>query len=119
MTTYVVLIPGDDDAWEAKTPAEQSAVFATHAEFARLLEKRGHIIRLTYPLEPASTARTLRRTPTGVVATDGPYAESTEQVSGLYVVDSDDRDDLVECCRVIAAVETGVEVRTAGDPDPL
>ena len=118
MSTYVVLIPGDDAAWEAKTAAQQAEVFAGHARFARLLAERGHSIVVTFPLEPARTARTLRRTPDGVVVTDGPYAEATEQVSGLYVIESDDVDDLVECAREIAAVERGVEVRPAGDPDP-
>ena len=119
MTTYVVLIPGDEDAWESKSAAEMSAVFAAHARFAKLLAERGHTLALTYPLEHSRTARTLRRTPGGVVVTDGPFAESAEQVSGLYVIESDDVDDLVECARVIAAVEDGVEVRVAGDPDQL
>ena len=118
MSTYLVLIPGDEAVWEAKTAAQRAEVFAGHARFARLLAERGHTITVTFPLEPASTARTLRRTPDGVVVTDGPYAEATEQVSGLYVIESDDVDDLVECAREIAAVETGVEVRLAGDPDP-
>ena len=119
MSTYVVLIPGDETAWEAKTAAQQADVFARHAQFARQLAERGHTITLTYPLEHSRTARTLRRTPGGVVVTDGPYAEAAEQVSGLYVIESDDVDDLVECARTIAAVEAGVEVRLAGDPDPL
>ena len=117
MTTYVVLIPGREDAWEAKSAAEMSAVFAAHAQFAKLLAERGHTLTLTYPLEHSRTARTLRPTPGGVVVTEGPFAESAEQISGLYVIESDDVDDLVECARVIAAVEDGIEVRVAGDPD--
>ncbi|MCL1871237.1 MAG: YciI family protein [Promicromonosporaceae bacterium] len=115
MTTYVVLIKGE--AWEHKTPAEMSELFAAHAVFAKKLAERGHTITLTYPLEHSSTARSLRRTPGGVVVTDGPFAESAEQVAGLYVVESDDVDDLVDCARTIADVETGVEVRRTGDPD--
>ena len=45
--------------------------------------------------------------------TDGPYAETVEQLTGFYLIESDDLDDLLECCKVLAQ-ERG---RPRGTPD--
>lgn len=121
MTEYVVLLPGDETAWENATAEEQAAVYASHSEFARLLEERGHRVTGGSELTHSRTARTVRRTPDGGhVVTEGPYAETVEQLSGFYVVESDDLDDLLEICAVLASAEEGVEVRStvdhSGDP---
>ena len=42
MTTYLILLPGDEAAWEAATPEQRAAVFAEHDRFSRTLEERGH-----------------------------------------------------------------------------
>lgn len=47
--------------------------------------------------------------------TDGPYAETVEQLTGFYVVQSDDLDDLLEVCGILADAESVVEVRAAVD----
>ncbi|WP_182524615.1 YciI family protein [Nocardioides dongkuii] len=116
MTEYAVLLPGDEDAWESLTPEEQAAVFAQHAEFSRLLEERGHRITGGAELTHSRTARTVRRTDDGAFhVTDGPYAEAVEQLSGFYLVESDDLDDLLEVCRVLIATGEAVEVRAVVD----
>jgi hypothetical protein len=116
MTEYVVLLPGNEDAWAAASPEQQAAVYAQHSEFARLLEERGHRVTGGSELTHSRTARVVRRTPDGGHAvTDGPYAEAAEQLTGFYVVESDDVDDLLEICAVLASVEEGVEVRTTVD----
>ncbi len=45
------------------------------------------------------------------MVTDGPFTETAEQVGGFYVVETDDVDDLLECCTIITAVGDGIEVR--------
>lgn len=40
-----------------------------------------------------------------------PFAESVEQVGGFYLVESDDLDDLMDCCRILSATGDGIEVR--------
>ena len=109
MTRYYLLIPNVEVEWRAKTPAEQEAVFAVHEQFAELLAERGHTILTGYgaALADQSTAVTVRSS--GV--TDGPYTEAAEHLAGLYVVDSDDRDDLVECCKLLAKAESAIEIR--------
>ena len=43
--------------------------------------------------------------------TDGPYAETVEQLSGFYLVETDDLDDLVEVTKILADAEGGIEIR--------
>ena len=40
--------------------------------------------------------------------TDGPYAETAEQVGGYFHIETDDLDDLLECCKIIAALGDAV-----------
>ena len=49
--------------------------------------------------------------------TEGPFAEVTEQVGGFYQVETDDLDDLVDCCQIIAALGDGIEVRRVVKPE--
>jgi hypothetical protein len=58
----------------------------------------------------------LRRDPTGtLIRTDGPFAETVEQLSGFYVVDTDDLDDLIDICGLLADTDGAVEIRAAVD----
>ena len=50
------------------------------------------------------------------MVTDGPFTETAEQVGGFYLVETDDLDDLLDCCTIIAAVGDGIEVRRTVDP---
>ena len=111
-TTYVILLPGDEAAWEAASEDERRAVYAAHQEFSDALEARGHKITGGLELAPSRTARTLRTAADGTMTvTDGPYAEAAEQLSGYYVVESTDLDDLVEVCRILGRGEGAIEVR--------
>ncbi len=47
--------------------------------------------------------------------TDGPYAESVEQLSGFYLVQTDDLDDLVEVTKILADSDGGIEIRACVD----
>ncbi|GAA1531510.1 YciI family protein [Nocardioides humi] len=111
MTEYVVLLTGDEKAWEAASPAEQAAMYDQHGEFSRLLEERGHRITGGAQLDSSRTARVVRPSGDGTVLTEGPYVESVEQLGGFYVVESDDLDDLLELCAILARTGDTVEVR--------
>ena len=113
MTTYVVLLPGDESAWENATEEHRSAVYAKHGEFARVLAERGHTISGGAELTHSREAKVVRRAPSGITVTDGPYAETVEQLGGFYVVETDDLDDLLEVCAILADGDGPVEVRTA------
>ena len=116
MTEYAVLILGDADRWwSSMSMAERKDGYAEYNRFGEELTKRGHRITGGAELHQTSEARTVR--PGGVDITDGPYAESTEQVGGFYLVETDDLDDLAECCKIIAALGDGVEIRRTVRPE--
>ncbi|GAA1918694.1 YciI family protein [Nocardioides hwasunensis] len=112
MTEYILLFPADDETvWRAATAAERQVTFDTDAEFVRLLAARGGAVVGGAALEDSTHTRTLRRGGSDVVITDGPYAETVEQMSGFYVVTCDDYDDLVDAARVLTRVHPVVEIR--------
>ena len=117
MTRYVVLLPGNEDTWEAASEEQRSAVYARHGEFARALAERGHTVTGGAELTHSRQARVVRRTDAGIAVTEGPYAETVEQLTGFYVVETDDLDDLLEVCAILADAEGAVEVRATVAPE--
>ena len=116
MSEYVVLIVGDADRWWTTMDVDKrKAGYAEYARFAEELGKRGHTITGGAELHATSEAR--RIPPGGGAATEGPFAEVTEQVGGFYQVRTDDLEDLLDCCQIIAAVGDGIEVRRVVTPE--
>ena len=112
MSRYIVLIPDNEAAWEASSEEDKQRMYALHAKFSELLEQRGHTMTGGAELAHSRTAKTLRTSADGsTVVTDGPYAEAAEQLSGFYLVDSDDPEDLLEVCKVLAEGESVIELR--------
>ncbi len=111
MTDYVILLPGDEASWAAADAAARAATYERHGLFSRTLEERGHTITGGAELAHSGTARTLRTVDGAVSITDGPYAETVEQLTGFYLVRSDDLDDLADVCRILADEDGAVEIR--------
>jgi hypothetical protein len=112
MTQYVILLPGDEAGWQDATPDERAAMYDRHHRFMQLLEQRGHRIIGGAELTHSSGAKVVRGDLDAVTVTDGPYAETVEQLTGFYSVESDDVDDLLQVCGLLAG-EHGLEVRAA------
>lgn len=115
MTQYVILLPGDEAAWQRATPDERAATYDRHRRFMDLLHERGHRVVGGAELTHSSRALVVRGDLDAVTVSEGPYAETVEQLSGFYVVESDHLDDLLNTCGVLADGEA-VEVRAAMDP---
>ena len=111
MTEYMIMLPGDEATWEVADEATRSAMYARHGEFQRALQERGHKMTGGAELAHSRTARTLRAANGTVSVTDGPYAETVEQLTGFYLVRSDDLDDLLDVCGLLARSEGAIEVR--------
>lgn len=112
MSEYVVLLPGDEAAWESASAEDKQRTYGLHREFARLLEERGHKVTGGSELAHSREAKVLRTAADGTqTVTDGPYAETVEQLTGFYVIESDDLDDLIEVCKVLGREEGAIEVR--------
>jgi len=112
MTTYAVLLPGDEDYWDNLPEEDRTAVYALHEKFTATLAERGHRVTGGAELAHSRTARSVHGSAEGLVVTDGPYAETVEQLTGFYLVETDDLDDLVEVAKVLAdPAHGGIEIR--------
>jgi hypothetical protein len=111
MAKYVVLIPGDETTWESTPQEEKERVYQAHTDFAKLLAERGHTFVEGAELVPSAQARIVSGSLDDVTVTDGPYAETAEQLTGFYVIDTDDLDDLLRCVGRICSTEGRLEVR--------
>jgi hypothetical protein len=113
MTRYVVMFPADnEDERAAGSEADRQATFDIDFEFGQLLEARGGAVTGGAGLTHASAARTIKRGPKAtVLVTDGPYAESAEQLSGFFIVTCPEYDVLVETAQILTRAHPVVEIR--------
>ncbi|MCW2834707.1 MAG: transcription initiation protein [Nocardioides sp.] len=109
MTEYVVLIIGDANRWwTSMSMTERKEAYAEYTRFGQQLAERGHKVTGGAELKASTEARTVQ--PGSLDITEGPYTESAEQVGGFYQVETDDLDDLLECCKIIAGLGDAVQV---------
>lgn len=118
MGDYVIMFPADNEAeWEGGTQADHQATFDTDFEFAQLLKARGGAVTGGAGLAHSSRARTIKRGPkSDVLVTEGPFAETVEQISGFFMVTCDDYDVLVEAAQVLTRAHPVVEIRPIEEP---
>jgi hypothetical protein len=114
-TTYAVLLPGDESYWDTASPEERQAVYAKHEAFAKALAERGHTVTGGAELTHSRGTKLLRGAGDDLTVTAGPYAETVEQLTGFYLVQSDDVDDLIEVCKILASSDGAIEVRACVD----
>ena len=104
-----------DEAYEDLETTEltddMQRMFAQVGAFNESLEKAGAWV-FGCGLRPASTATVVRSTGTDVSMTDGPFAESKEQMGGFWIIEATDLDAALEWAgKAAAACEGPVEVR--------
>lgn len=108
---YLLLIYSNEAIWEAKSPAEIGAVFAEYGRLSADLRAAGKLLA-GEPLEPTATASTVRVRDGKTLVTDGPFAETREQLGGFYLVEAENLDDaLAIAARIPSAREGSIEVR--------
>lgn len=114
MARYILLMPEGEDWLDTATAEQKAAGYERHGRFAALLAERGHTIATGAELRHSRYSTTLRRNGDGFDVTAGPYAEGVEHIVGFYAVDTDDFDDLVECCKVLGDT---IELRPVVAPE--
>ena len=115
MTQYLILLPADEARWEAASESERATTYERHRRFMEQLAERGHQLIGGAELTHSRNARVVRGGLDDVTVTDGPFAETVEQLTGFYGVETDDLADLLAVCGLLAG-EHGVEVRAAVEP---
>ena len=108
---YMLLIYGNEKAWAAKPEAERGQMFGEYMAFTESIVKSGNF-KAGAPLQATTTATTVRVKGGKPITTDGPFAETREQLGGYYLIDAKDLDEACAiAARIPGAREGSVEVR--------
>lgn len=115
---YLMLIYQAETALSEK---EREGCYKESAAFARELSAKGKYLAAA-PLHPVSTATSVRRPQGKPVVTDGPFAETREQLGGFFMVEARDLDEAIEIASKIPGGKWGtIEIRpvmeVSGLPD--
>jgi len=112
---YMLLIYGDQSLEAQATPAERDAVLQDYFTYSAELRRRGMSLG-GEELGPVWTATTLRSRNGQVHVTDGPFAESKEQLGGYFILECASLDDAIDAARLCPALKSSaVELRPIVD----
>jgi hypothetical protein len=105
---YMLLIYSDENAW---TEDEREHCYAESVQLTRSLHEQGRF-RGASPLQPVSTATCVRVRDGTRLVTDGPFAETREQLGGYFLIDAKDLDEAIDIAGRIPGARVGtVEIR--------
>jgi hypothetical protein len=115
---YMLMIYRDEPTWDALTVSERKKVYREMVELSQELTARGQYLG-GLPLYPSSATTSVRVRDGKRVVTDGPFAETREQLGGYMIIDVKDLDEaLAIAARVPLARTSTVEVRPVRDGEP-
>ncbi len=108
---YLCLIYDDEKQWERMSQEEAGKMFGEYRQFTNETKASGHYIGGN-ALQPTATATTVRLRNGSIATTDGPFAETKEQLGGYYLIEARDLNDAVQVASRIPAARNGsIEVR--------
>lgn len=108
---YLLLIYSDEKQWANQSEAERNAMLQEYSAFSQSIARSGHL-RGGNELHSTSKAATVRVRNKKQVVTDGPFAETKEQLGGYYLIEAKDRDEAVAIAARIPSARVGsIEVR--------
>jgi len=108
---YLCLIYDTEAKWATYSKEDGAAMTSEYMEFTQDIHKSGHYLG-GEALQPTQTATTIRVRDGKVSTTDGPFAETKEQLGGFYLVEAKDLNDAIQVASRIPGAKSGcVEVR--------
>ncbi|MFQ3456870.1 YciI family protein [Bradyrhizobium sp. UFLA01-814] len=108
---YLLLIYRSDAEYGGMNADDRKALSAEYAVYTQSIIQSGHF-KGGDGLQPVSTATTVRVRDGKTLTTDGPFAETREQLGGYYLVDAKDLDTALGLAARIPGAKTGsIEVR--------
>ncbi|MGH2969349.1 MAG: YciI family protein [Solirubrobacteraceae bacterium] len=112
---YLLTIYGDESRWADLTKEDGAQLMAAYEAFGREAGEAGVLVG-GEGLQPTATATTVRVRDGERLLTDGPFAETREQLGGYYLLDCGNLDDAIGWAAKIPDAATGsVEVRPVMD----
>jgi hypothetical protein len=113
---YICLIYSDRSRIDALPEGDQKAISNEYAAFTDSIRKSGHLVA-GERLAPVQRARTIRSRNGHIAVTDGPFAETKEQLGGFYLIDARDLNEATEIASQIPGTRMGsIEVRPIIQP---
>ena len=107
---YILLIHGSEDGWDQLSDEERHAQYERYGALQAEMEQNGHHVAGD-ELDRATTARLVRVRDGETSVTDGPFAETKEQLGGYFIVECDLETALAYAARIPAAEGGTIEVR--------
>ena len=108
---YLCLIYDEEKRLDARSAKEMEAFTGEYFAFTEAIQKSGHYLG-GEALQPVQTATTVRVRNGRVSTTDGPFAETKEQLGGFYLIEARDLNDAIQVASRIPSARVGsVEVR--------
>ncbi|MBD2038350.1 YciI family protein [Leptolyngbya sp. FACHB-321] len=116
---YLLLIYMDENAL---SETEREKCYVESAQLAQQLSSKGQYLA-TAPLHPVATATSVRVREGNSLVTDGPFAETREQLGGFFLINAQDLDEAIAIAAQIPGARVGtVEIRpvleVSGLPEP-
>lgn len=106
---YAMLIYDAEQSFHGLPEAEKNAVYGQYMAFG---QKYGAKIRGGEELKPTTTATTIRVRDGKTLTTDGPFAETKEQLGGFYLIEADNLDEAIAIGSEIPSATVGsIEIR--------
>jgi len=108
---YLLLIHDAESVWETMPEQERNALYGEYMAYTNELRESGALVGANQ-LQPTSTATTVRVRDGEQVVTDGPFAETKEQLGGYYLIEVESVDEALEWAAKIPSARYGhIEVR--------
>lgn len=115
MITYLLTLYENEKSYEGKSEADMAKLMGEYDVFTESIKKSGNYVG-GEALQPVATATTVRVRDGKRLTTDGPFAETKEQLGGFYLVKAKSIDEAIAIASRIPAAKTGcVEVRPCID----
>jgi hypothetical protein len=107
--TFLVLLYADEGDWDAADEATKAEYYRQHGDYDDQAADFGVTFLAGEALQSVTTAVTLRRSGDDATITDGPFAETAEQLGGFYLVTAPDREAVLTHAMLLP--EYTIEVR--------
>ena len=112
---YILLIHNDEKAIGSLSEAERQAIVMEFRQFTQDVKASGHFVA-SARLHPTTSATSVRVRDGRRLVTDGPFAETREQLGGYYVIEANNLDEAITVAERIPSARSGtIEVRPVMD----